>query len=173
MISLPGRPCDIPLPPDLCEAFGYRGDARFVGFHGWPGSGKVVIDDGISSSTANGWVFADFRRHRAVAPLLHGIELGFTTLKDADCLVIDRQQNCARIVPLAEVKSFLLAQHPEPPPLTDEQREAIQNHFDDLAAQGWREVRVDPGEVMKAMQEQRGRVGRMMSFLDRCPVPPE
>jgi hypothetical protein len=63
MISLPGRPCDIPLPPDLCEAFGYRGEARFVGFHGWPGSGKVVIDDGVSSSTANGWVFGDFRRY--------------------------------------------------------------------------------------------------------------
>ena len=70
MTSLPGQPCDIPLPPDLCETFGYRGDARFVGFHGWPDSGKVVIDDGVSSTTANGWVFAEFRRYREVASMM-------------------------------------------------------------------------------------------------------
>jgi hypothetical protein len=32
------------------------------------------------------------------------------------------------------------------------------------------EERVHQAEVMRAMQEQKARVGRMMSWLDQCPV---
>lgn len=168
---LPGTSIDLPLPPELTETWGYEGKARYVGFYWSPCGDELVYDDSRSSGTGNGWAFLAYRRHRAVALLLAGLPLGFSD-QDADCmLLIDRERNRASVAPLDSAHDFLAAQWPPRPPLTDEQREAIQAEFERLLAE--RDARpIDMEAVQRAMEEQRRRVGRMVSWLDMAPVPP-
>src|SRR5688572_10868847 len=46
-------PPDIPVPPELVEALGYRGEAGYVGFHYINDADDLVFDDGESSGTGN------------------------------------------------------------------------------------------------------------------------
>ncbi|QEG30211.1 hypothetical protein GobsT_50140 [Gemmata obscuriglobus] len=167
--SPPGQLVDIPLPPDTAETFGYRHDARFVSFR-WS-YGELIADDGQSSGTANGWVFGSYARHRAVAPLLDPFDLGGSDHPAPSVLLLDRERNRAYIAPAAEAKAFLRDQHPPEPELAPEQQEAFQREFEKLLAEH-RSRPVDHGAVAKEMAEQRGRVGRFMSWIDQCPTPP-
>lgn len=169
MTDLPGQPIDIPLPPDAVAAFGYAGKARFVSFR-WVYD-DLVIDDGRMSQTGAGWVFSAYSQHRAVFPLLTAM-----TPEEGEpaqvALLIDREKNRASLVPAVEARSFLHDQWPPEPPLSPEQQAELQRRIEEMVSQGWREIQVDPQEVMRLMQEQRGRVGRMMSWLDMAPEPP-
>lgn len=167
--SLPGQPIDLPLPPALTECLGYAGNARFVSFR-WSYD-DLWYDDGRSSGTAQGWTFAAYARHRAVAPLLDPHDLGGSDHAAPFVLLIDREKNRASIVPAAEARAFLQDQWPPEPPLTEEQQAAFHREMDRLLAE-MRSRPVDHNAIAKAMAEQRGRVGRMMSFLEMCPVPP-
>lgn len=167
---LPGQKVDIPLPPETAEAFGCRSDARFVAF-GWSYD-HLTFDDGRSSGSANGWVFQGYARHRAVAPLLAGHDLGGADHAAPSLLLIDREKNLATISPAAEARSFLTSQHPAQQPFIPEQQEAFEREFEKLLAEH-RARPVDHDAISREMAEQRGRVGRMMSFLDMCPTPPE
>ncbi|MDY3551455.1 hypothetical protein R5W24_000531 [Gemmata sp. JC717] len=168
--SLPGQRVDLPLPPDLCLTLGYRGNARFVAFS-WLFD-HFTVDDGRSSGSANGWVYQAYARHPAAAPLLDGHDLGGADHAAPSVLLIDREKNLATIAPAAEARKFLRAQHPPEVPLTPEQQEAFQREFQKLLAEH-RNRPFDPGAVAREMAEQRGRVGRLMSWLDQCPDAPE
>ena len=72
---------------------------------------------------------------------------------------------------VAEAGVFLRDQHPPAPDLTPEQQESVRREVERLLEE-WRERPVDHTGVARELDEQRGRVGRMVSFLDRCPVPP-
>jgi hypothetical protein len=144
--SLPGRPVDLPLPPELAEAFGYSGNSRFVAFFWRPSGDQVVFDDGRSSGTGNSWTFLSYRRHRVVAPLLKEFNLGYSDHDAEDCLVIDRERNVASIAPIRSIGTFLQAQHP--PALERRQWQAASS-----------------AEAMnRAIAEQRGRLGRMIAW---------
>lgn len=54
---LPGQRVDIPIPPELTETFGYRGDARFVGFFWSPLGDQLIATDGVHSGTAQSWAY--------------------------------------------------------------------------------------------------------------------
>jgi hypothetical protein len=168
---LPGQRIDIPLPPNVTETFGYRGEARFVGFFWSPLGDQLVATDGVHSGTAQSWAYLGYRRHPAVAPLLAPFDLGSSEEDGTHMLLIDRQTNQASIVPVAEARDFLTRQHPPAPELTLEQQEAFQKELERLLAE-WRQRPVDLEAVARQMAEQRARVGRMMSWLDMAPVPP-
>lgn len=168
--ALPGRPVDLPLPPELCETLGYRGPARFAGFFWSPLGDQLVATDGRSSGTAQSWAFLAYRRHRAVAPLLDPFDLGSSEEDAADILLIDRERNMAHIAPVAAARAFLESQHPPAPQLTPEQQTAFDQELERLLAE-WRERPVDHEAVGREMADQRGRVARMMAWLDMCPVP--
>ena len=168
---LPGTPIDLPLPPSLCETLGYQHDARFVAFR--VSYDHLTYDDGRSSGTANTWAFQSYSRHRAVAGLLSGFDLGGSDHEAASVLLLDRETSRASICPLREARAFLRDQYPPDPPMTPEERAEAARQFEELVDKGWREEKVDMGDVMKAMAEQRGRVGRMIGFLDLCPDAPE
>lgn len=173
-IPLPGLSVGLPVPPDLLETFGYGGDARFVAVYWSPCGDEVVCADGRSSGTGQSWAFLAYRRHRAVAPLLVGLPLGYSDEAATHCLVFDRTSGRASVAPLAEAQAFLQAQHPTPPPLSPEEAEVLRQRIETVL-DDWCEQRgraVDMGEVVRAMTEQRGRVGRMVAWLDMCPVPP-
>jgi hypothetical protein len=169
--SLPGQSVDLPLPPALPETLGYRGDARFVGFFWSPLGDQLVATDGRSSGTAQSWVFLGYKRHPAVAPLLEPFDLGSSEEDGVHMLLIDRTANRASIAPVAEARTFLEAQHPPAPELTPEQQEAFNRELERLLAE-WRARPIDHEAIAREMAEQRGRVGRMMSWLDMAPVPP-
>lgn len=167
---LPGTPIDLPLPPELAEAFGYSGDARFVGFYWSPCGDEVVHTDGRSSGTGQSWTFLTYRRHRAVTPLLAGWNLGYSDRDAEHCLLIDRERNRASVAPLSAAREFLEAQHSPVPALTPGEAAALRERIK-RALEEWRSRPVDPAAVQRLMDEQRGRTGRMVSFLDMCPAP--
>ncbi len=169
-MNLPGAPIDLPLPPDVTAAFGYRGDARFVGFYWSPAGDDVVYDDGRSSGSGQSWSFLAYKRHRAVAPLLRDVDLGSSEEDGTHVLLIDRTANRASVAHAAEARAFLQQQHPPEPELTPEQQAEFEKELTRLLAEH-RTRPIDHEAIAREMNEQRGRVGRMMSWLDMAPVP--
>ena len=141
-----------------------------MGFFWSPLGDQLVTTDGRSSGTAQSWAFLSFRRHPAVAPLLEPFDLGSSEEGALHMLLIDRSANRASIAPVAEARTFLEAQHPPAPELTPEQQEAFNRELERLMKE-WRQRPIDREAVAREMAEQRGRIGRMMSFLDMCPEP--
>jgi hypothetical protein len=166
---LPGQSVPLPIPPDLLAALGYRGQARYVGVRFTPMGDEVVLDDGRVSCSGATWTYLAFKRHRAVAPLLEPFDLGSSEEEATHMLLIDAQACRASVAMVAEARAFLQSQHPPEVPLSPEQVEEIRQRI----KQGWREVHVDPEAVRRHMEEQRGRVGRMIGWLDQCPEPPQ
>ena len=168
--SLPGLLVDLPLPPQLPETLGYRGNARFVGFYWSPLGDQLVATDGINSATGQSWAYIGYKRHRAVFPLLEPFDLGSSEEDAVHMLLIDRTASRASIAPVDEARTFLESQHPPAPELTPEQQEVFNQELERLLAE-WRERPVDHEAIAREMAEQRGRVGRMMAWLEMCPVP--
>ena len=166
--SLPGQPLALPVPPDLGPALGYPGNARYVVFYFDADLDDVMYNDGQRAGNASTWVFQGYRRHKAVEPLLRGFDL--TSPQSDLCLVFDLEGTRASVATGKEAAEFL-RQHrpprPPAPPTTGDTRSLV-----DQLADGWEEVKVDHDAIAKAMSEQRGRVARLMSWLDQCPVPP-
>jgi hypothetical protein len=159
----------VPVPPGLAEVFGYRYGARLVSFHWEPSGDDVWFDDGRHSGTGGGWGFLAYLRHRHVAPHLEPYNLGGSDMEADHALVIDRQQDLAGIIPVAAARAFLQNQLPPLPHLTPEQTEQAGRALDEAAAQGWREVRVDPDAVLRIMEERRRALEQMLSYLERWP----
>ncbi len=167
--SLPDPLRDLPVPPELAEAFGYTGPARFVGFYWIPCGDELIATDGRSTETGNGWTFLAYKRHRAVAQLLEPFDLGSSEEDAAHMLLVDRERNEACIVSVAEGRARLDAQHPPAPELTPEQRAVFEQELEYLLAER-RERPIDAEAVARAMTEQRERVARMIAWLDRGPA---
>jgi hypothetical protein len=168
--ALPGQPVDLPLPPALVETLGYSGNARFVGFFYSPLGDQLVATDGVNSGTGATWAYLGYKRHRAVGPLLSPFDLGSSEEDGTHMLLIDRERNRASVATVAEARTFLQNQHPPQEPLTPEQQAAFERELERLMKE-WREKPVDHDAIARQMAGQRGRVGRMMSFLDMCPDP--
>src|SRR5207244_734575 len=71
----------LPVPPNLAEAFGYRGEARFVAFRWEPAGDELVYDDGRLSGTGDPWTFLAYRRHAKVTPHLKPYNLGHSDIE--------------------------------------------------------------------------------------------
>jgi hypothetical protein len=71
---------------------------------------------------------------------------------------------------VAEVSEFLVAQHPPAPELTAEQQEEFNRELERLMEE-WRARPVDHEAIAREREAQNGRVRRMISWLDMCPMP--
>ena len=169
---LPGGHVDLPLPPALAECWGYTGHARYVAFSWSPCGDEVVVDDGQMSRTGESQAFLMYKRHPAVAGFLRHWNLGASDTDPEYALLLDREQNRASIAPLHEARAFLEEQWPPAPTLTPEQEAEVERQVQ-LLIEEWRQQTVDMGEVQRRMDEQRGRVKRMLSWLDMAPEPPQ
>jgi hypothetical protein len=160
----------------FCQAAtsaGYRGAARHVGFRYDADLDDLLFDDGLGSGNAATWAWHVYRRHTAVGTLLDGVGIGLGEWPATHWLLIDREAGRASIAPADEARRFLRQQHPAEPELSPEQGEELRRQVEEAVARGWHEVRLDPEEVRRSMQEQRARIGRMVSWLEQCPVPPQ
>src|SRR5918992_3269646 len=63
-------PLNVPVPPMLAKAIGYKGKARFVSFHWTPSGDEAYYSDGRISATGNWQAYLAYIRHPAVSPLL-------------------------------------------------------------------------------------------------------
>jgi hypothetical protein len=169
--SLPGSPVDVPLPPQLAETFGYPGQARYVGLYWTPAVDEVMFEDGRMAGIGASWAFLAYRRHRAVGPLLDRWNLGYSDADAEHCLILDRAASHASVAPLAVARAFLRSQHPPSPELTPERCEALQRRLKEITSQGWQELRGEPEEIWRRMNQQRQAMARMVSWLDQCPWP--
>jgi hypothetical protein len=167
---MPGQPTDLPLPPAVDRAWGYTGNARYIMAYHSPAGDECTVEDGRSAATGATHAFLMYRRHRAVQPLIADVNLGYSDLDATHCIVLDRQRNRASIAPIDEARQFLHDQHPPREPLTPEQQAAAEAEIERLM-QEFRTRPVDAGAVARAMQEQRGRVARMINWLDMAPEP--
>jgi hypothetical protein len=170
--ALPGTPVDLPLPPALSETFGYRGQARYVALSWSPAGDELVVDDGRVSRSGESWSFQVYKRHKSVGALLAGYNLGSSNRIAEHALILDREANRASVAPVQEALAFVEAQHPPAPPVSRQEAEELRAGMEAFLEQGWRQAPVDPAEIQRAMAEQQGRVGRMISWLDQCPKPP-
>jgi hypothetical protein len=161
--AMPGVPLDLPLPPEVDRAWGYPADARYVLIFG--DGDHVTCTDGRDTRIGNAHVFNLYCHHRAVEPLLRGFDL-----HGHHCLVFDREVNRVSIATGPESAAFLLRHRPPLPP--SQRMTGGPGSLVEQITTGWREEKVDQEAVRRAMDEQRGRVGRMMSWLDMAPTPP-
>jgi hypothetical protein len=106
-----------------------------------------------------------------VAPQLAPYNLGSSDFEAEHCLVLDRQERRAYVAPVKAARAFLQAQHPPEPELSPWEREEMRRDLEEALARGWQEVRVDPQEVSRQMEEQRRAFAAMLAFLDQA-VPP-
>ncbi|VTR95114.1 Uncharacterized protein OS=Meiothermus silvanus (strain ATCC 700542 / DSM 9946 / VI-R2) GN=Mesil_2842 PE=4 SV=1 [Gemmata massiliana] len=158
----------LPVPPGLGPALGYPGNARYVVFYLDADLDDVMYNDGVRAGTGSTWVFQGYRRHPAVEPLLRDFDL--TSAQSDLCLVFDLEGTRASIASATEAAEFL-RRHRQPLPPAPPMTEPLRSLAEQLQ-EGFEEVKVDHNAVAKAMAEQRGRVGRLMSWLDQCPTPP-
>lgn len=163
-------PVPLALPPELAEALGYTGAARFVGFHWSPCGDDLVWDDGRDSGSGHGWAFLTLKRHRAVAPLLSAADFGTSETVGTDYLVLDRATNRVSVASADTARAFLSAQHPLVLglPACDfaAVRAAVLSALDEQRAAPF-----DPGAVERLLDARRARLVQMVAFLDAHAVP--
>ena len=169
--SMPGESVAIPIPNELDRVFGYRGDARFVGFCWSPFGDELTYSDGVSSGSAQWQAFLQYKRHPAVRSHLEPYDLGSSEEDATHMLLIDREQQIAAVAPVSEARAFLESQWPEPAPMTPEEQEAVQREFTRLMEE-MRNRPVDWDAINRQQREQSTRMAVMLAFLDQQ-VPPE
>jgi hypothetical protein len=162
--AMPGTSIPLPVPPDLGPTLGYPGDARYVVFYIDADLDDVIYNDGARTGNGATWVFQAYRRHPAIQPLLQPFDLNHE-----HCLVFDLTGTRASVCTGSDAAEFL-RQHrpplPPSPPVTEEPGSLVEQ-----ITTGWRGEQVDQEAVRRSMEEQRGRVGRMLSWLEQCPTP--
>jgi len=157
-------PLPIPIPPQLLEAVGYRGDARLVSLC-WTSSDKPWHDDGRSGGTGDVWAYLAFARHAAVRLHLAPYDLGGIDRDGRHRLLIDMEARTVSVGTVAEVREAVLAQWPvvEEEDLTKEQADEVLGHVRRSMAS----LSMPTSEgLMTAMRERSALVAAMVAWLD-------
>ena len=158
------------MPPQLEEAMGYPGDARWVRFTWHPCGDEAEYDDGLSSGTGDWMGFLAYVQHRKIAPRLAGYDLGSSDGEARHCLVLDRGERVLYVADMRSAGRFLAEQHPQfdtdPAPGEGEGQVAALDIKDLLDLSQWREVEIDQGQVMESMRRRRRLLEEMTAFLN-------
>jgi hypothetical protein len=100
----------ISAPPILCDAIGYRGQARFVAFYWPPGGDELMFTDGNISADGDWYAWLVFVHHWTVAPQLAPYDFGSSDEEAKHWLLVDRQTNELYIGAPREVCKLLVQQ---------------------------------------------------------------
>ncbi len=75
-------PLSIPIPPQLTQALGYRGECRWIATW-WESAGdEAIVADHWTQGDGNWYGFLSFVCHDTVAPLLQRYDLGSTETRN-------------------------------------------------------------------------------------------
>ena len=195
MTSSDLTPLPIPVPPQLEEALGYEGDARWVAFYWTPAGDEAMYDDGQCSGDGDWMGYLAYVDHPAVAihllrpcPACLGrgttndlenepcdfcdgagllpLNLGSSDFEADHWLVIDRQERRAYVAPVDVAASFLRQQWPELP-----QPSLTPDRWGDLVCRLQAELtsalaqRPAPEDVEAMIQRQQKTISEMLDWL--------
>jgi len=198
MTSSDLTPLPIPVPPQLEEALGYEGDARWVAFYWSPAGDEAMYDDGRCSGDGDWTGYLAYVDHPAVAVHLVrpcwacGGRGTLTDLENEPCdfcdgagllplrlgssdfeadhwLVIDRQERTAYVAPVEVAASFLRQQWPPSSEMTAEEAEALFEAFRRAVERFHREWQPPAGEEIEALIRRRQEtINEMVAWLDEA-----
>lgn len=130
------------LPRNWEHAFGYQGEARYVGFYWEPADDEAVYTDGRSRGCGNWDLF--LRLNEESLPCIFGfVNLGYSDMEpvepvDADhWLVLERDTRVVTILPRDEARAKIIAQWPQVE--ADNQMASPEGYLETLA-RAWAQV---------------------------------
>jgi hypothetical protein len=151
-------PLPVPIPPNLEDALGYDGEARYVAFYWEPCGDEFMFDDGQYSTQGNWQVWLEYTNHQCVAPYLiekcwrcRGVgttnqlenepceicdgagclplNFGYSDEVATHWFILDRETRKAYAAPVAIAQGFLRRRGPIVAQLTPEQMQAVTEAF--------------------------------------------
>jgi hypothetical protein len=106
---------NVPVPPMLAKAMGYRGAARYVSFQWTPYGDEADYSDGRGSGTGDWQGYLAFIQHPAVSPQLQGYDFGSSDSEAKHALILDQEQQILFVAPARDAEKFLQEQWPKAP----------------------------------------------------------
>jgi hypothetical protein len=159
-------PLEIPVPPMLSKAIGYKGEARYVSFQWTPYGDEADYSDGRLSGTGNWQAFLAYIRHPAVSPFLKEYDLGSSDSEAKHAIILDRNKLKIMIAPVKEAQAFLSAQLPPQPPIRMSKEEYLA-----MVSQALKSVKqpnkIEIEEVQRRIEEQYALIEDMQQWLDK------
>jgi hypothetical protein len=158
-------PVNIPVPPMLASAIGYKGEARFASFQWTPYGDVAEYSDGRMSATGNWQGFLAYIQHPAVSPPLEKYDLGSSESEAKYALILDREEFEVFIAPVREAEDFLKEQWPTDPTTRRSQEEYVAKI--DIALKKMNQPRkIDVEEIQQRIKEQFALIEAMQQWLD-------
>jgi hypothetical protein len=159
-------PLNIPVPPMLARAIGYKGKARFVSFQWTPYGDETDYSDGRVSATGNWQAFLAFIHHPAVSHHLKDYDLGSSDSEAKHALILDQKELALFVAPVREAEKFLSEQWPKEPPVTMSQEE-----YTALVMKALKNVKppkdVNIAEIQRRIERQYALVEELQQWLDK------
>jgi hypothetical protein len=159
-------PLNVPVPPMLATAIGYRGKARFVSFQWTPAGDETDYSDGRVSATGNWQAFLAFIQHPAVSYHLKGYDLGSSDSEAKHALILDQKELALFVAPVRDAEKFLSEQWPKEPPVTMSQEE-----YTALVMKALKNVKppkdVSIAEIQRRIERQYAIVEELQQWLDK------
>ncbi|MGA9774250.1 MAG: hypothetical protein WBV94_34800 [Blastocatellia bacterium] len=161
-------------PPMLCEAVGYSGSARYVGFYWTPCGDEIIYTDGRVSADGHWHAWLLFIRHKAIAPHLQGYNLGSSDEEATHWLLVDRETCAMYIGEPGEAMAVLREQYAEHAAAPETQGAEIPDEItlEDFGSliESFVEVRgPHPEEIIEAMRRQDQLTEKLSVCLDGQP----
>ena len=158
-------PLNVPVPPMLGTAIGYKGDARYVSFNWTPYGDEAEYFDGRRSATGNWQAFLAYVQHPAVSPLLEDYDFGSSESEAKYSLILDREKLELLVAPVKEAHVFLTEQWPPEPPLRMSQGEYLQQISEALKSVKHPDD-IDIEAIQRRIDEQYALIDQMQHWLD-------
>jgi hypothetical protein len=159
-------PLNVPVPPMLAKAMGYRGNARYVSFQWTPYGDEADYSDGRGSGTGDWQAFLAFIHHPAVRPQLQGYDLGSSDSEAKHALILDQEQQILFIAPARDAEKFLQEQWPKAPPIRMSKEE-----YNALVMKALKNLTyardVSMKEVERRIAEHHALIKEMEQWLDK------
>ena len=159
-------PLNIPVPPMLAKAMGYKGEARYVSFQWTPYGDEADYADGRLSGTGNWQAFLAYTRHPAISPLLKAYDLGSSDSEARHALILDRDKSEMMIAPVKEARVFLSEQWPPQPAIRMSKQEQLE-----MLSEALKNVTqpddIDIEAIQRQIEEQYTMIEDMQRWLDK------
>jgi hypothetical protein len=157
---------NIPVPPMLVKAIGYKGKERFISFKWTPYGDEVEYSDGRLTAMGNWQAYLAYIQHPAISPLLTGYELGSSENEAKHALILDRVRQKIFVATVKEAEKFLSDQWPPEPTLRMSQEEHIAKIS--IALKNISQPRdIDIEEIQRGIQDQYRMIEDMLKWLDK------
>jgi hypothetical protein len=186
----------VPIPPNLEEALGYTGEARYIAFYWEPCGDELMYDDGEFAGDGDWQAWLEYTNHPSVAPYLMEkcwrcggvgttnqlenepceicdgsgylpLSFGYSDEEATHWFILDRQARKGYAAPVAIAQGFLRRQGPIMAQLTPEQMQTIAEAFQEAVKTLNLTWKPPSDEEIKAsLERSRQLCAEMKAWLD-------